>query len=127
MSAFEQMQMAMSSCEHFGTDAPKANHPTIRLYRIDTVVSCTPLDDLPHHWEVRIPPTRLSFRCAPLHLVSVSIAIGMKRGCQQNDSLTVGWLGVQHSGNCGLLGGRVPLRRDAEVRSETTTRDTSSC
>ena len=42
------MQWAMQSTEHVGEEIPAANHPTLRLFQIDTVVAPQPLDDVQH-------------------------------------------------------------------------------
>ena len=44
------MQWPMDATEHVLEEAPAANHRTIRLFQIDTVVAAKPLDDVPHRW-----------------------------------------------------------------------------
>ena len=49
-SGQSNMQMQMQGCEHFAEEAPAANHRTIRLFQIDTVVASAPQLDVNHSW-----------------------------------------------------------------------------
>ena len=44
------MQWPMDATEHVLEEAPAANHRTIRLFQIDTLVAAKPLNDVPHRW-----------------------------------------------------------------------------
>ena len=61
------MQWPMDATEHVADEAPAANHRTMRLFQIDTVVATQPQDDVSHTWMPCTSETVKSFSAVAYH------------------------------------------------------------
>jgi sialate O-acetylesterase len=61
------MQWPMDATEHSVEEAPAANHHTMRLFQIDTVVAAHSLDDVAHTWMPCTSETVKSFSAVAYH------------------------------------------------------------
>lgn len=57
----------MDATEHAAEEVPAANHRTMRLFQIDTVVASRSLDDVAHTWMPCTSETVKSFSAVAYH------------------------------------------------------------
>ena len=65
-SGQSNMQWPMDATEHAAEEVPAANHRTMRLFQIDTVVASRALDDVAHKWMPCTSETELLSCCISL-------------------------------------------------------------